>query len=75
MGAILSSPLNDFVFPFGAANILRQLPGLVRTGRPPADFSLMIEAVCIAEAARAAHLAAGGVALDQDTVQQLLRLR
>ncbi|MBI2504374.1 MAG: Gfo/Idh/MocA family oxidoreductase [Candidatus Latescibacteria bacterium] len=75
MGAILSSPLNDFVFPFGAAQILRQLPDLVRTGHPPADFSLMVEAVCIAEAARTAHTAAGGVALDQNAVQQLLRPR
>ncbi|MSR84558.1 MAG: hypothetical protein EXS58_16850, partial [Candidatus Latescibacteria bacterium] len=75
LGAILSSPLNDFVFPYGAAHILRQLPDLVRTGRRPADFALMVEAVGIAQAARTAHAVVGGVAVDCGALQQLERPR
>lgn len=69
MGAILSAPLSDFVFPFGAAQILRHLADMVRTGRQPSDFSVMVEAVRIGEAARAAHQSTRGVEIPQNPIQ------
>jgi hypothetical protein len=64
LGAILSAPLNDFVFPFGAAAILRRLIDLVRLGRIPADFANMLEAISIAQAARQAHTRGRAVEID-----------
>ncbi|MEC9378872.1 MAG: hypothetical protein VX528_07905, partial [Candidatus Latescibacterota bacterium] len=54
-GAIHSSPLGDFVFPFGAAEILRQVREMVHTGRSPEMTAGMVEAVAVAEASRRAH--------------------
>ncbi|MBT4098948.1 MAG: hypothetical protein HOE86_14950, partial [Gemmatimonadetes bacterium] len=54
-GAIHSSPLGDFLFPFGAAQILKQIREMVHTGRSPEMTSGMIEAVAIAQASRTAH--------------------
>lgn len=71
LGAILSTSLNDFVFPFGAARILRQVADLVRTRRRPADFNIMLEAVRIAEAARAAHQSSRGVDIQPCRVECL----
>jgi len=54
-GAIHSPPMGDFVFPFGAAEILRQVREMVRSGRPPALAKDMLEAVAVAQAARQSH--------------------
>jgi predicted dehydrogenase len=54
-GAIHSPPLGDFVFPFGAAQILQQIRAMVHTGQSPEMTSGMVEAVAIAEASRMAH--------------------
>lgn len=54
-GAIHSAPLGDFVFPFGAAEILRQVREMVHTGRSPEMTAGMVEAVAVAEASRRAH--------------------
>lgn len=54
-GAIHSPPLGDFDFPFGAAEILRQVKTMVQTGQSPALNRDMLAAVAIAEAARAAQ--------------------
>jgi len=70
-GGIFSGAMGDFVFPSGAAAILRQLPELVREGKQPADFGLMVEGVAIAEAARAAHRTGGGVSLDRDRIDAM----
>jgi predicted dehydrogenase len=64
MGAIMSSPLSDVVFPAGASAILRDLKEMVHHGPVPANFSLMIEGVAIAEAARRAHASGKAVAID-----------
>ena len=54
-GAIHSPPMGDFVFPFGAAAILRQVREMVHSGRPPAMAKDMLEAVAVAQASRQAH--------------------
>lgn len=62
MGTILSAPLDDLVFPSGAAAILKRLPKLVRDRRQPDDFSIMVEAIAVAEAARDAYRTGRAVA-------------
>ena len=54
-GVIYSPPMGDFVFPYGAADILRQVRDMVQTGRSPAWTADMMEAVAIAAASRRAH--------------------
>ena len=54
-GAIHSPPLGDFVFPFGAAEILRMVKAMVVTGEPPPITADMLEGVAVAEAARLAQ--------------------
>ena len=51
-GAIHSPPMGDFVFPFGAADILRQIRTMMHTGQRPTTSDRMIEAVAVAEASR-----------------------
>ena len=63
-GAIHSPPLSDFVFPFGAARILRTVKEMVQSGRSPAINQDMLEAVAIAEAARAAQTSGQAVAVE-----------
>ena len=54
-GAVHSPPMSDFDFPFGAAEILRQVRDTLRTGKPSEGTVDMIEGVAIAEAARLAQ--------------------
>jgi predicted dehydrogenase len=55
-GAIHSPPLGDFVFPFGAAAILRDVRNVVREGNAATYLPQMLEAIAIAEAARQSHV-------------------
>ena len=54
-GAIHSPPLSDFDFPFGAAEILRQLRHMVHSGESPPLTGDMLEGVAVCEAARLAQ--------------------
>ena len=54
-GSIHSRPLNDFDFPFGAAQIVRDVKTMLESGKVPDNFDMMIEAVAITEAARIAQ--------------------
>lgn len=63
-GAIHSPPMGDFVFPFGAAQILRQIRQMVHSRQPPASTGWMIEAVAVAEASRQAQATGRPVAVE-----------
>ncbi|MEE2659520.1 MAG: Gfo/Idh/MocA family oxidoreductase [Candidatus Latescibacterota bacterium] len=54
-GAVHSPPIGDFDFPFGAAEILKQVREMVRSGQSPAGNAAMIESVAVIEAARRAQ--------------------
>ena len=54
-GVVHSPPLSDFDFPFGAAEILKTVRQMVRTGQSPALNRDMFTAVTITEAARLAQ--------------------
>ncbi|HCL30827.1 MAG TPA: hypothetical protein DIC52_20645 [Candidatus Latescibacteria bacterium] len=66
-GAIHSPPLGDFVFPYGAAEVLRQVRDMTHTGQVPALTADMVQAVAIAEASRRAHESGTRIALDPTT--------
>lgn len=73
-GAVLSPSFNDFVFPLGAAEILRRVQEMVRSGTVHDDFSLMIEGVAIAEAARQAHATGRRAYPRQDPISESMVL-
>jgi len=54
-GAIHSGQIGDFEFPFGAAEILRKIRKMVRTGQPQVPYEEMLECIAIAEAGRLAQ--------------------
>jgi predicted dehydrogenase len=54
-GAIHSGQIGDFEFPFGAAEILRKVKKMVRTGEPQAPYDEMLECIAIADAGRLAQ--------------------
>lgn len=54
-GAIHSGQIGDFEFPFGAAEILRKIKKMVRTGEPQAPYEEMLECIAIADAGRLAQ--------------------
>jgi predicted dehydrogenase len=66
-GAIHSPPLGDFVFPFGAAAILRQVRDVMNEGKVATFLAQMLEAVAIAEAARQSHATGKRVELPSAT--------
>ncbi len=63
-GAIHSAPMGDFVFPFGAAEILKTLRQMVHTNQTPDLTAGMLEAVAVAEASRQAQATGQRVAVD-----------
>ncbi|NUQ62848.1 MAG: Gfo/Idh/MocA family oxidoreductase [Pirellulales bacterium] len=65
IGAVHSPPLGDFEFPFGAAEILRRVKTMVRTGVPQVDCREMVESIAIATAARLACKTRRRVALNE----------
>jgi predicted dehydrogenase len=54
-GAIHSGQIGDFEFPFGAAEILRMVKRMVRSGEPQAPYEEMLECIAIADAGRLAQ--------------------
>jgi predicted dehydrogenase len=66
-GVIHSPPMGDFVFPYGAADILRHVRDMVHTGKQPAWTADMVEAVAIAAAARLAHETGVRIELEPST--------
>jgi len=54
-GAIHSGQIGDFEFPWGAAEILRMIREMVRTGEPQAPYDEMLECIAIADAGRLAQ--------------------
>jgi len=54
-GAILSPPIGDFVFPWGAARNMEIAKRMVRTGKPPVPYDEIIENIAVATAARRAQ--------------------
>ena len=54
-GAIHSGQIGDYEFPFGAAEILKKVRRMVRTGQPQAPYEEMLECIAIAEAGRLAQ--------------------
>ena len=54
-GAIHSPDIGDFVFPWGAAAILKVAKKMVQTGKPPVSYDEMIECIAVASAARLAQ--------------------
>jgi len=64
-GAIQSKPLNDDIFPFGAAEILRQVKRMVTTRRNLPELNVMLEAVAITDAAKVAHASGGEAAVSE----------
>jgi predicted dehydrogenase len=63
-GAIHSAPLSDFDFPFGAARILRIVKTMLQSGQSPSINQDMLEAVAIAQAARAAQQSGQAVTVE-----------
>ncbi|MBM3501451.1 MAG: hypothetical protein FJX74_22585 [Armatimonadetes bacterium] len=64
-GAIHSGQIGDFEFPWGAAEILRLLKRMVRTGRSPFSDEEMLEPLAIADAGRLAQQTGRRVALSE----------
>jgi len=64
-GAIHSGQIGDFEFPYGAAEILRKIRRMVRTGRAQVPREEMLECIAIAEAGRKAQKAGRRVALSE----------
>ncbi len=64
-GAIHSGQIGDFEFPWGAAEILRMIREMVRTGEPQASYEEMLECIAIADAGRLARQAGRRVRLDE----------
>lgn len=60
-GVVHSPPMGDFVFPFGAAEIMRQVRGMAHTRQAPAMTASMLEAVAVAEASREAWRTGGSI--------------
>ncbi len=54
LGDVHSPPMGDYVFPYGAAEILKMVKKMVRTGKSQIDRREMVESIAIAEAARLA---------------------
>ena len=54
-GAIHSGQIGDYEFPWGAAEILRKIKRMVRTGKAQAPVEEMLECIAIAEAGRLAQ--------------------
>jgi len=54
-GAIHSGQIGDFEFPWGAAEILRLIQEMVRTGEPQAPYDEVLECIAIADAGRLAQ--------------------
>ena len=54
-GAIHSPGIGDFVFPFGAVNILKKIKKMVATGKTQAPIKEMVENIAVATAARLAQ--------------------
>lgn len=54
-GAIHSGQIGDYEFPHGAAEILKEIKKMVRTGQPQAPYEEMMECIAIAEAGRLAQ--------------------
>ena len=55
IGAIHSPPIGDFVYPYGAANILKKIKKMVKTNEPQEPYEDMLECIAIADAARVAQ--------------------
>jgi len=64
-GAIHSRQIGDFEFPWGAAEILRMIQEMVRTGEPQAPYDETLECIAIAEAGRLAQRTGRRVRLDE----------
>jgi predicted dehydrogenase len=62
-GAIHSGQIGDFEFPWGAAEILRLIKRMVRSGRAPFPYEEMLECLAIADAGRLAQRVGRRVAL------------
>ena len=64
-GAVHSPPMSDFDFPFGAADILRKVRGMVHANASPPILRDAVEAVAIAETARRAQASAAAEAVPE----------
>lgn len=51
-GVVHSPPLDDWIFPEGAAQILRMVKTMVKTQKGPIPYESMLELIAVAEAAR-----------------------
>lgn len=66
LGAIHSPPIDDYVFPYGAARILEKIKKMVATGVPQEPYEDMLEGIEIATAARIAQRERRRVYLKRD---------
>ena len=54
-GVIHSEPIGDFVFPYGACNILKKIKKMVATGKAVIPYRETVEGIALATAARLAQ--------------------
>ena len=73
MGAIHSGPIGDPDFLRGADRIVKKLRDMVRTGKPPLDYDVIVEPIAVVEAGRIAQRSGERVVL-QDVLAGKVKL-
>ena len=66
-GPVHSPAIDDYEFPYGAAEILRTVRQMVHTRKTPESLSMMVEGIAIAEAARLSKKLSRAVDVDKVT--------
>ena len=72
-GRIVSPTISDFEYPFGAAQILRNIRQMLQTRTCPPDLAMMVEAVAITTAAAKAHNTGQAVEVERVSIDDYFK--